>query len=99
MDSIKVTPAELVREAKNVDQEATSYYNKYKELIQTVETLTSGDWTGEDADLFREKVKALEPDFAKMKQLMEEYASFLRSAAKNYDNTTENVMSAIRGLR
>ena len=55
MDSIKVTPAELVREAKNVDQEATSYYNKYKELIQTVETLTSGDWTGEDADLSEKK--------------------------------------------
>ena len=99
MESIKVTPAELTRQAKKVDEEATKYYNKYKELIQTVETLTSGNWRGEDADLFKQKVKAFEPDFTKMKQLMEEYASFLRTAAKNYESTTENIKSAIKGLR
>lgn len=99
MESIRVTTENLRAQAAKVDEEASKYYNEYQGLLKDVETLTSSDWKGEDADAFREKVKNFEPDFNKMKELMNEYANFLRDAARNYDNTTENVKNTINGLR
>lgn len=99
MDSIRVTPENLRSQAAKVDDEAQRYYNEYHGLLQDVGTLTSSDWTGEDANEFRKKVENFEPDFNKMKELMNEYADFLRQAASNYQNTQENVKNTIRSLR
>ena len=99
MDSILVTLENLDSQAKKVDNKATEYYNHYMALLNEVEDFTSTDWKGEDADAFREKVKDFGRDFTKMKELMEEYASFLRQAATNYRNTQENVRNNIKGLR
>lgn len=99
MESIKVTPENLRAQAAKVDQEAQNYYGEYRGLLTDVETLTSTDYTGEDANAFREKVHNFEPDFNKMKTLMNEYANFLRQAADNYQRTQENVKNAINGLR
>ncbi|MCM1217689.1 MAG: WXG100 family type VII secretion target [Lachnospiraceae bacterium] len=99
MESIKVTPESLIAKAAQVDSEASEYYNEYRGLLSDVESLTGSDWTGEDANAFREKVEGFEPDFNKMKELMNEYANFLREAAKNYQNTQENVIANIKSLR
>lgn len=99
MESIKVTPENLIAKAGQVDSEAREYYNEYRGLLSDVESLTGSDWTGEDANKFREKVEGFEPDFNKMKKLMNEYAIFLREAAKNYQNTQENVIASIKSLR
>lgn len=99
MESIKVTPENLIAKAGQVDSEASKYYSEYRGLLSDVQTLTGTDWTGEDAKEFREKVEGFEPDFNKMKELMNEYANFLREAAKNYQNTQENVRATIKSLR
>lgn len=99
MESIKVTPENLRAQAAKVDQEAQNYYNEYRGLLTDVGTLTSSDWTGEDANAFRDKVNNFEPDFNKMKELMNEYANYLRQAADNYQNTQENVKNTIKSLR
>lgn len=99
MESIKVTPENLRTQAAKVDQEAADYFNEYNGLLKDVETLTSTDYTGEDAKEFLQKVRGFEPDFNKMKELMNEYASFLRQAADNYQNTQENVKSMIKSQR
>lgn len=99
MESIKVTPENLRAQAAKVDQEAQNYYNEYRGLLTDVGTLTSSDWTGEDANAFRDKVNNFEPDFNKMKELMNEYANYLRQAADNYQNTEENVKNTIKSLR
>ncbi len=99
MESIKVTPEQLIEKAGQVDSKASEYYNEYRGLLSDVESLTGSDWTGEDANAFREKVEGFEPDFNKMKELMNEYASFLREAAKNYQNTQENVIASVKSLR
>lgn len=99
MESIKVTPEELKAKASEVDQKAGEYYNEYRNLLADVGTLTSTDWTGEDAAEFQKKVGNFEPDFSKMKELMNEYADFLRQAATNYQNTQENVKNTIKSLR
>lgn len=99
MESIKVTPENLRAQATKVDQEAQKYYTEYRGLLTDVGTLTSSDYKGEDANAFRQKVEGFEPDFNKMKELMNEYASFLRQAADNYQNTQENVKNTIKSLR
>lgn len=99
MDSILVTPENLKKKASEVDTKAAEYYKEYQNLIADIQNFTSTDWTGEDATLFRQKVEGFESDFSKMKQLMEEYATFLRQAATNYVNTQGNVKNSIAGLR
>lgn len=99
MDSTKVTPEILRKQAAKVDEEADRYYDEYHSLIGDVGEMTTTDWTGDDANEFRDKVGNFEPDFNKMKELMNDYANYLRQAADNYDNRQETTRSAIRGLR
>lgn len=99
MESIKVTPENLMAKADQVDNQANEYYTEYTNLLHDAQTLTEVDWRGEDANKFREKVGCFEEDFKKMKNLMNEYAKFLRDAAKNYQNTQQNVISSINSLR
>ncbi len=99
MNSITVTPENLIRQAGKVDEEAERYYNEYQSLLADVSALTSTDWKGEDATLFKQKVEDFEPDFNKMKELMQEYAAFLRQAAKNYQDTQSNVKASINSLQ
>lgn len=99
MESIKVTPEQLERKADLITDAAGNYYGKYRALLGDVETLTETDYKGDDANAFRDKVKAFKPDFDKMKKLMDEYAGFLRQAAKNYRDTQERVKSSANALR
>lgn len=99
MQSITVTPETLESQAGKVDQKAIDYFNDYMKLLNEVRDMTSIDWKGEDATAFKAKVEAFEADFKKMKQLMDEYAAYLRQAAKNYRETQINVKSNIAGLR
>lgn len=99
MESILVTPEELQKKAVQVDEEAANYYNEYQKLLNEVRDFTSADWQGEDAKAFCMKVEGFEPEFGKMKELMNAYAKFLRDAAQNYLNTQENVKGVISSLR
>lgn len=99
MASILVTPEELQKKATLVDEEATNYYNDYQKLLGGVRDFTSTDFQGEDAKAFCAKVEGFEPEFSKMKDLMNKYAEFLRQAAQNYLDTQENTKNNISGLR
>lgn len=99
MESILVTPENLRKKAGDVEDKASDYYKHYNSLLQDVRDMTEKDWTGEDATEFRNKVEGFEPDFTKMKELMEEYAQFLRDAAKKYEDTQTNVKGNLKGLR
>lgn len=98
MQSITVTPEILDSQAAKVDQKASEYYNHYTRLLADVKNMTSSDWKGDDANAFRDKVEAFEPDFKNMKNLMDDYASYLRQAAKNYRDTQKNVTDSISAL-
>lgn len=99
MGSILVTPENLKTQAGKVDDEAGKYYTEYTGLLSDVRELTSTDYRGEDANAFREAVESFEPDFKKMKELMNEYAGFLREAAKNYETTQENIKRDMASLK
>lgn len=99
MESIKVTTEELRNAASNVDNLAMEYSKEYIALLQDVETLTSTDYTGDDATAFRNQVEGFREDFDKMKQLMNEYADYLRQAANTYEDTQSNVKNTIASLQ
>ncbi|EOS36886.1 WXG100 family type VII secretion target [Lachnospiraceae bacterium A4] len=99
MDYIKVTPQTLRNQAAKVDQEAQNYYAEYQGLIRDVDDLVSEDYRGADADAFKNKVFNFEQDFNKMRELMHEYADFLRQAADNYASTQSNALNSINNLR
>lgn len=99
MESIKVTTEDLRNAASNVDNLAMEYNKEYIALLQDVETLTSTDYTGDDATAFRNQVEGFREDFNKMKQLMNEYADYLRQAASTYEDTQANVKNTIASLQ
>ncbi len=99
MESIKVTPENLRKIASQVDDKAGEYYTEYQNLIKDVEELTTIDYRGDDATALREKVEGFEPEFNKMKELMHEYAEFLRYAATSYINEVQEAVNEIRSKR
>ena len=99
MESIKVTTENLVSKASEVEGKANDYLSDYNSLFADVETLTSSDWTGDDANAFKTQIEGFRDDFEKMKELMDDYASFMRKAAKNYEETQGNVISQIKSLQ
>jgi len=98
MEKIRVQTGDLKVKAGKVDDLASEYLGKYTELYQLVEGLTSSAWTGPDADKFRTQIREFEDDFRRMKELMNEYARYLRQAADNYDQTSENIQNEIASL-
>lgn len=99
MESIKVDTQELRNAASKVDNIAASYEQAYVNMINNVATFTSTDWTGDDATAFKNKVEDFRDDLDRMKKLMNEYASTLRTFAKNYEDTQEQVKQKNQSLR
>ena len=98
MESIQVDTLEVRRIAGEVDGVATNYENTYNNLLNNVSVFTTSDWTGDDADAFRNKVEGFRDDLIKMKALMNEYASALREFATNYEETQERIKQQSQGL-
>ncbi|MCM1026242.1 MAG: WXG100 family type VII secretion target [Roseburia sp.] len=99
MESIQVTPGNLKKAAGEVETLANNYRKQYGELFGLVETFTTTDFQGVDAKEFCSKVKDFEDDFMKMKNLMDDYAQFLRRAAEDYEKNQENTRNLIAGLQ
>lgn len=99
MESIKVTTESLRTQSDKINELATQYYEQYEALFNDVATLTSTDWTGDEANAFKEQIEGFRQDFTNMKQKMEEYANFLRTTANNYEETQSNSISTIKSLQ
>ena len=99
MESIQVTTENLINKAGEVEDKAGEYMARYEALLSDVDTLVTTDWKGDDANAFKTQIEGFREDFTKMKNLMEEYAAFLREAANNYDSTQSNTIDVIKSLQ
>lgn len=99
MESITATYVDMRNTAKDIDGIADKYESSYQRFMDEVETLTTTDWKGVDADAFREQVKGFRDDFAKMKQLMNDYATFIRQTADEYERTQNNIKQQASTLK
>lgn len=99
MESIQVTTENLINKAGEVEDKAGEYMARYEALLSDVDTLVTTDWKGDDANAFKTQIEGFREDFTKMKNLMEQYAEFLRDSAKQYDTTQGNTIDIIKSLQ
>ena len=98
-DRLQITPQEVTDAAVKVEEFAANYKKKYEDVLKAVQEFTSTDFKGDAADAFREKVEDFTDDFVKMKQLMDDYAAFMKKAANEWVNTSDQLISQIGQLK
>lgn len=95
---INVEPSQLESSAARIESQCQSYESNVRQLYNIVNDLAQG-WKGKDNQSFTTQIKGFEADFNEMKKLMEEYARYLRHAAKSYRDTQNERALLARQLR
>ncbi len=80
---IQVDVSRLKNVALMVKQCATDYEMDYRKFMSQVDQL-SQSWKGKDNIAFTEQIKGFQDDFVKMKNVLDEYANYLQTCAKAY---------------
>lgn len=93
---IEVTPQQLETAAKSIDQLAGEYQTQYQSFYR--ETGAMAQWRGADNQAFLQRIEGFKDDFEKMKNLMNQYADFLRRSAKAYRDTQDSVVKEAQSL-
>ena len=89
---ITVTPEQLTNAATKIEQSAGEYQRTYTQLYSEVESMRAA-WDGADNTAYTAQIKGFEDDFQLMQKLMLDYASFLKTAAKNYEMTQDDIIA------
>lgn len=74
------------------------YNQAVSEFKNAVQELNSSVYSGEGANVFKNKTAEFDDDFVKMSDWMEAYATFLNNAAKMYDDSQNNAISRAKAL-
>ena len=99
MESLRVTPEDLENRARQIDEKAGEYAGEYRKFFEEMEDFTSRDWTGAGAKAYMERLRGFEDDFNKMKQLMNDYATFFINAANTYDEKENDIIQRVSSLQ
>jgi WXG100 family type VII secretion target len=95
--TIKVDPAQLNSTATQVDSAAGEYRKLYAKLFTDVGGMRAA-WQGVDNQAFTTQIEGFRQDFELMAQLMDEYSTFLKTAAKTYQQAQDEVVSQAQRL-
>jgi WXG100 family type VII secretion target len=95
--SITVDPAKLDSAAQKVDQQSADYERVYKALFSEIEGMQAA-WQGADNLAYVTQIKGFQDDFNKMNALMKQYSEFLRTSARTYRETQNEVINAAKRL-
>lgn len=95
---IKVTPELLTAAATEIEGKATNYQAQYQKLYDATNAM-SASWTGKDNLAYTTQIEGFRDDFDKMYNLMTEYATFLKNAAKSYSETQDIIEKQAKTLR
>lgn len=97
MRNITVEPQMLESCALRMDESNAAYTSDITELFRTVEEM-SAFWKGTDNTAFTSRISGFEGDFRQISALCTEYAEFLRSSAKAYRQTQQELTSQAGSL-
>jgi len=97
MAKIKVTPEVLEQTAGKIEGIAADYEAQYNKLYGETDALATA-WQGKDNIAFKEQIDGFKDDFQQMKQLMDQYAQFLRQAAQQYRDTQDTIVTEVKKL-
>lgn len=94
---IKVTPEELESAATAISGMAEEYKNLYTKLYSETSAMAN-TWKGEDNLAFIKQIGEFKDCFNDMHELMLQYVNFLRTSAKAYRTTQDNVVEEAQKL-
>lgn len=91
---IQVDPAQLEACAVHIESIVEVYEQEYRALFKGVAQLQDG-WKGKDNQAFVTQIQGFEKDFIAMRDIMRDYAMFLRKASSAYRSVqTQRMMQA-----
>ena len=97
MAKIMVDPTKLELVASKIEEQAADYSKLYQQLFTEVEAMGKA-WQGTDNIAYTTQIEGFREDLNKIKQVLDEYSSFLRQSAKVYKSTQDEVISKAKTL-
>ena len=97
MAKIMVDPTKLELVASKIEEQAADYSKLYQQLFTEVEAMGKA-WQGADNIAYTTQIEGFREDLNKIKQVLDEYSSFLRQSAKVYKSTQDEVISKAKTL-
>ena len=85
----------VVQVSIDIDSLADDFFSEYNALYQLVENQLGTAWKGEDYEAFKQKVNAEKHYFDSMRDVMNEYATFLRNTANANQGRMEDSKSQV----
>ena len=95
--NIEVTPEMLPTAAASIESMAGDYKTQYETLYKETSSMAS-TWSGKDNQSYISQIEGFKDDLEKMYKLMGDYAEFLRTAAKAYQDTQDAVTTEAKNL-
>jgi len=95
--TITVDPQKLESVAAAIDTQAADYEKNFRMLFTEVDSMAIA-WQGVDNLAFTNQIKGFEDDFKSMTAIMKQYAEFLKTSAKTYQSTQNEVVNQAKKL-
>lgn len=86
-----VETEKLTSSAGKIEDETGRYNGEWNKLYSEVQSLRSANWTGEASETFNQRLEGYRNDFQQMEEALKAYAEFLKTAAKSYEQTENNL--------
>ena len=86
----------IVNTAAQISSLGDDFFREYSDLYALVENDLTAYWQGDDADAFKSKVDAEKHFFDSMRDVITEYATFLRNTANAHDARMEDSKSQVQ---
>jgi len=85
----------IINTAAAISELGDEFFNEYTQLYDLVEGELSNVWKGEDSDAFKNKVTEEKRYFETMRDIINEYATFLRNTANAHEARMEDSRSQV----
>ncbi len=85
----------IINTAAAISELGDEFFNEYTQLYNLVEGELSNVWKGEDSDAFKNKVNEEKRYFETMRDIINEYATFLRNTANAHEARLEDSRSQV----
>ncbi len=95
---IHIDMNQLLQNASFISEQAQQYANTYGKIYQLLEQMNLV-WKGKDFDAFANQLKDFRKDFDRMKQVLDDYAAYLRESASIYDRLQQECIAMANRLR
>lgn len=95
---INVDPSSLEQTAARVENADSDYQRLFNSLYGEVERLESC-WQGKDNKAFSGKIRSFEEDLRQISIIMRQYAQYLRSSARAYRETQDELANCANKLK